>query len=382
MSRKIVFINQATGYLTIDVINAFASSGDFSRVELIAGSIRVQDIPLHASVKQTKIIKYNRGSPPLKLLSWLIATIQIAFLLKFKYRKFEVFYVTVPPFAYLLSRTFKHKFSILVYDVYPDVLQIYGRKQGGIIYDTWAKWNKVILGRAHRIYTLGEGMSVLLEQYVDPDRIIIIPNWTGLTEARIIPKDENHFLIRKEIRDKFIVMYSGNIGVTHNVEGLLDIASELLINPEILFLIIGRGERFKYILNQITERGLSNCMCLPFQPDELLLYTLSASDLGVVLLDEKVANVSIPSKLFNLQACGSPILGIGDESSELARHLEQYQNGSCFSPGRKQDIVSFILEVYNDQNKLMKLKQNSIHAAKDFSIENASRYFKTYMKEQ
>jgi hypothetical protein len=44
MSRRIVFINQATGYLTIDVINSF--TGDFDEIALITGSIRVQDIPL------------------------------------------------------------------------------------------------------------------------------------------------------------------------------------------------------------------------------------------------------------------------------------------------------------------------------------------------
>ncbi|MGQ3088141.1 hypothetical protein, partial [Flavobacterium sp.] len=83
--KKIVFINQATGYLTIDIINEFAK--DYDEVALIAGSIRVQDIPLDRKVKWSKITKYDRGNPKKKFLSWLIGTIQIFFLLLFRYRR-------------------------------------------------------------------------------------------------------------------------------------------------------------------------------------------------------------------------------------------------------------------------------------------------------
>ena len=61
--RKIVFINQATGYLTIDIVHAFVNSGHFTDVALIAGSIRVQDIPLDKRVFWSKISLYDRGNP-------------------------------------------------------------------------------------------------------------------------------------------------------------------------------------------------------------------------------------------------------------------------------------------------------------------------------
>ena len=79
MGKKIVFINQATGYLTIDIINSFA--GHFDDISLIAGSVRVQDIELNKKVKWRKIVKYDRGNPTRKLLSWIIGTIQIFFIM-------------------------------------------------------------------------------------------------------------------------------------------------------------------------------------------------------------------------------------------------------------------------------------------------------------
>ena len=113
MKEKIVFVNQATGYLTIDIINEFAK--EYDKVALIAGSIRVQDVPLDPKVEWSKIAVYNRGNNFRKLFSWINGTIKIFYLLLFKYRKYEVFYFTVPPLAYLCSLVLKNKFSILVY---------------------------------------------------------------------------------------------------------------------------------------------------------------------------------------------------------------------------------------------------------------------------
>lgn len=36
-------------------------------------------------------------------------------------------------------------------------------------------------------------------------------------------------------------MYSGNIGFTHNVESIIEIAEEIKENEDIIFFIIGEG---------------------------------------------------------------------------------------------------------------------------------------------
>lgn len=74
-AQKIVFINQATGYLTIDIVNAFA--GKFDEVVLITGSIRVQDTYLKPGIKIVQIARYNRGSNLKKAFSWIVASFQI-----------------------------------------------------------------------------------------------------------------------------------------------------------------------------------------------------------------------------------------------------------------------------------------------------------------
>ena len=68
-----------------------------------------------------------------------------------------------------------------------------------------------------------------------------------------IRKTENPFILKHNLLDKFVVMYSGNIGFTHNVESIIEIAEEIKENEDIIFLIIGEGLKKKE-LNVMGER--------------------------------------------------------------------------------------------------------------------------------
>lgn len=377
MKNKIVFINQATGYLTIDIINAFAKN--FDEIALITGSIRVQDIPLNPKVKVSGTAKYDRGNTRKKMTSWFIGTIQIFFHLLFKYRNYEIFYITIPPSAYLLSLILPNKFSILVFDVYPDILKIYNIGENKWIYKAWARWNKKLFKKSYRLYTIGEGMKTLLAQYTDANNIKIISNWSGLTKIKPVEKSKNQFAIENNLEDKFVVQYSGNIGYTHNVEALVEVAKNMSEYSDIIFLIIGRGDRVNHIKNLIDKSKLENCKMMPFQPDEILNYSIAAADLGVVILDDKTAHASVPSKIYNMQAVGVPILAIASLDSEIKTHISHYKNGETFAQNNLEGIKDFILKCKNDKVYLKVLSDNSITASKDFSMQNAEKYYTQYV---
>ena len=75
----------------------------------------------------------------IRILTWLVATLQIFFLLLWKYRHYRVVYVTNPPMSYFPSLILKHQYSVIVYDVYPDALSNIGVYQDSWIYKVWAK---------------------------------------------------------------------------------------------------------------------------------------------------------------------------------------------------------------------------------------------------
>lgn len=374
-----MFVNQATGYLTIDIINAFVRSGKFSRVALIAGSIRVQDVPLDGAVSWSRIALYNRGHAFRKFSSWLWGTLQIGWLLLTKYRHYEVFYITVPPFAYLLSFMLPNRFAVLVFDVFPDVLEVYRIGRRSAIFRMWAWLNRKVFAKAHCVFTLGNGMSEILAAYVNRSRITVIPNWSGLRKLKEIHRADNFFLKQQGLETKFVVQYSGNIGYTHNVEVLVNLAKSMVDCSQVFFLIIGRGERHHEIEKLVNELKLANCRVLPFQPDEMLNAVLGAADLGVVILDERASHVSIPSKIYNLQSVGAPILGIATLNSELDLHLTRYANGACFSGENLSDIREFILSLASDKVKQDELRSKSLRASMEFTSSNALKYVDHYV---
>lgn len=374
--KKIVFINQGFNYLTIDILNEFAKN--YNDISVITGSIRVQDIPLSEKVNVKKIIRYNKKSLFSKIITWLIATIQIYFLLLFKYRNHELFFISIPPFAYLLTSILKNKYSLLIWDVYPDTLKSYNISENNLLYRFWQRLNKKIFPNAHRLYTIGNRMADLISKYVEKNKIIIVPLWTGLTKIKPIPKKENNFAIEHSVENKFVVQYSGNIGYTHNLEVLIEVAKELKSETRIEFLIIGRGKRLQDIKDLIKNYKLQNCTVLPFQPDEVLPYSLACADLGVVVLDEKTSQVSIPSKTYNLMAVGVPMLCIASVDSELGDYIERYDNGRIFSSNQIEEIRKYILSLSSNKDLLNKFKRNSLLASRNFTKDNAKLFFKYY----
>lgn len=377
MTRRIVFINQATGYLTIDIINEFAK--EFDQVALITGSIRVQDISLNEKVKVSFISKYNRGTTFQKSFSWLLGTLQIYLLLLTRYRKFEKFYFTIPPTSYLTASQFRSSFAVLVYDLYPEALLSLGLTGNNLVYKWWAKRNRKVFNRACRIYTLSEKMKSQILAYTQGGKVYVIPNWSAFTGLPRVEKAANKLISRYNLQGKFIIQYSGNIGQTHKVEILVELAEMLNYSDSILFLIIGRGERMKTINSLIEEKKLTNCLMLPFRNDDELFDSLCAADLAVITLDDKTPDISVPSKTYNILAAGLPIMSIAADNSEISNMIEMHQNGKNFNKSDLDGMCKFVTELQTNPVYRNSLANKSLTAAENYTRLNAKKYCDIYL---
>lgn len=379
MSDRIVIVNQAVNYLTISICNFFVKR--FDNVALITGSIHVQGEELNPAIKVTYINRWYERPAIKKLLSYLVGTVGIWILLLTKYRKYDVFFLSLPPMAYLLKAILPHRFSMLIWDVYPDTFKITGMSEHNLIYKVWARLNKLVFRRSYRLYTISERMAGLLSKYVDKEKVIVAPLWSIFQRNEKIKKEDNRFIIENALEGKFIVQYSGNMGLTHGVEILVEIASKFNDNSDIIFLLIGRGPRVPYLKKLVEEKKLPNCRFLDFQSDEMFPYSLSAADLGVVILDETVSQGSVPSKAYNLMSFGIPSLYIASEDSELNDYVKKYKHGACFSQNDLDSVADFILKVYSDKVLWVNYSKNAEEAAEDFRRGNADRIVESYLEE-
>jgi hypothetical protein len=377
-SRKIVVINQAVNYLTIGFCNAFAEQ--FDEVSLVTGSIHTQGEELSSKVSVHYINKWVERPASKKMLSYLWGTFRIWLLLLTKYRKHEVFFVSLPPMAYLLNLVVPNKFSMIIWDVYPDIFKITGMKESHPLYRIWSWGNKKSFKKAYKLFTIGEKMADLIAVYVDRSKIIVQPIWSIFQKNERIAKDKNPFVATHELKGKFVVQYSGNIGLTHKVEIVVQLAELLQDNNDIIFQIIGRGPRVPVLQKMVEEKQLPNCRFLPFQTDEMFPYSLSACDLGIVILDEVTSKGSVPSKSYNLMSYGIPAVYVAGNDSELNDYAAKYQHAACFPESALDKARDFIIAMSRDKARWEAMSQNALQTSLLFRRDNADKFVELYLK--
>lgn len=375
--RKIVVVNQASNYLTVGFCNAFAER--FQNVVLVTGSVHVQGEELHPDIEVKYINKWVERPARKKFLSYIKACFKIYWLLLTKYRKYEVFFVSIPPMGYLLNLLVSNRFSMVVWDVYPDVFKITGMKETHPVYRIWAFLNKKSFSKAFRLFTIGDKMAELLEVYVPKSKIIIQPIWSIFQQNERVAKDENPFVKEHHLQDKFVIQYSGNIGLTHKVEVVVELAELLKDNNNIIFQIIGRGPRVPALLRMVEERKLPNCTFLPFQSDEMFPFSLSAADLGIVILDELTSKGSVPSKSYNLMSYGIPSVYIAGEDSELNTYANKYRAAECFAEKDLNSAKDFIVELSQNKQKWNEMSANALNTSQLFRRDNADKFVDYYL---
>lgn len=94
----------------------------------------------------------------------------------------------------------------------------------------------------------------------------------------------------------------------------------------------------------------------------------------VIILNENVSKVSVPSKTFNLLAVGCPLLAISNGDTEMYRLISKYHNGRCIAKTRIDEIVAYIRELKENAELKQLYAHNSLEASKDFTYRNAEKY--------
>lgn len=371
--KKIVVINQSSGYLFIDITNELAER--FNDVVLVSGN-NVERENLKENIRLDRIIPYNKKNTITRFYSWVVGFFQLLHLIQQKYSNYQIFISTNPPLATLLPLFCKNKISLIIYDIYPDGLVSGGFiSRKNIIYKTWKMLNIKSYKKVDQIISITEGMTKLLCEYAEKDKIRTIPVWADKEISKFDEKkDGKNFKSEYGLENKFVVMYSGNIGKNHALESLVKVAQKLKCNKQIHFVIAGEGWKKQIVKEMVNELNVYNCTLLSFMKKDLFASSLYGTDLGVVSLGEDTSKIAIPSKTFNLLAAGKPLLCFAGKDSDLSYLVKKYKVGEVFSHHEINKAASFIQGLFeNEQSKHKKLAENAANLAVKYSYRNASK---------
>jgi glycosyltransferase involved in cell wall biosynthesis len=374
----VLLVNQLTIPVFLDIANAVSIK--HRDVTLFTGHIEDAYAKISPNISVLKSFPYKRKSLFTRFLSWVAFTFHLLFYIIFRKGIKSILVVTNPPLAPIvvswLARLRKIPYSLLVYDLYPEALS-----QAGIstkeswVFTTWKKINPSVFSNAQYVITLSESMASALNPYVSNlDRVKIIPNWVDNSFIKPIPKSENPFIDKYLLKDKLVVMYAGNMGLTHDLESLLDAAGLVQNSSEIFFILIGDGAKRNKLVSTTKTNKLTNVMFLPYQSLEEFPYAMAAADIGVVTLGLGAEGISVPSKTYINMAAGLCLLTVAPENSELNRLVETYSCGAVCLPGNPTAIATFLITMLNNKILLNQYKGRAREASLKFSVENSLIY--------
>ncbi len=211
-------------------------------------------------------------------------------------------------------------------DVYPELAEELGViPRGGLlarvlrVVSTWTlrmQDEVVVVGRCMR--------ERLIERGVDAGKIEVIPNWSSVKPVGA----EQVTAMRRRLGwdEKFIVLYSGNIGLAHDFETLVD-AARLLGGAGVELVFAGEGPRLEELRRDTA--GLDHVRFLPPQPKEELSAFLAAADLHLVSVRAGLEGLVVPSKAYGILAAGRPLLYVGGPDAEVARVIAERGCGTA-----------------------------------------------------
>lgn len=362
MSR-IVFVNRfyapdlsATAQMLTSLAEYLEQEG--LDVHIVCSRLRYNDasqrLPRHAEINGVKVRRvwssaFGRSSLVGRAIDYLTFYIVLAGVLLMSLHKGDIVVAkTDPPMlsvmVALIARLRGARLINWLQDLFPEVAGAAGLSRK----DSWL-WRKLVairnwsLSHASQNVAIGEKMQELLQRKNVPDsKIRVIPNWS-LIHVPAIPCAESHPL-RHEwgLSEKYVVAYSGNLGMAHDCELMLATMRLLARDTSICFLLIGGGSGMDFLKQKVVEEHLPNVQFQPYQPLERLHLSLSVADVHWISLKPEMEGLIVPSKLYGVLAVNRPVLFVGDADGEVARVLARYDCGRTVSDQQPETIVQAI----------------------------------------
>jgi len=194
------------------------------------------------------------------------------------------------------------------------------------------------------VVTVGRDLCETLEQRFQGGIVpnyVMINNWIDEKEIYPLPTDnEGVTAFRREygLDGKFVFMYSGNIGLYYDLEGLIRVIEKFQNartsdGREVMFAFVGAGSVLEKLKNYQQDHGLNNVVFIPYQEKERLIYSLNAADIHWCVNAKGIKGVSCPSKFYGIAAVGKPVLAVLESGSEVRMLIEEIGCGKCSEPG-------------------------------------------------
>ena len=285
--------------------------------------------------------------------------------------KYDIIVATSPQFfttwsAWFLSKVKRVPWIFELRDLWPDTISVVSSLNNKNIIAFLHKIEISLYKSANSVVALTHSFKEnLISRGIDGKKIQVVTNGVDLD---LFQSKHNLELSNKlNLNKKFVIGYIGTHGLCHGLEFIVKTIPHIKYQ-DVHFLFIGDGATKKDLVDQANILKIKNITFLDMVPKNDVPKYLSICNIALVpLIDDKLFQTVIPSKIFEAAALKKPIfLGVKGESKQI---IERYNAGICYEPERKDSFLTQFDKIYDVENYIT-YQKGCQKLAQDYSRKN------------
>lgn len=293
-----------------------------------------------------------------------------------------------------------------IQDFNPEQVLAVGYSKNKFITNAMMWFDKFSCKQSDLIITVGRDLVENVNRRFNGKKVpktVMINNWTD--EKEIYPLPHNHpkvleFKRHYGLDGKFVIMYSGNIGLYYDLEKLITVIKKFRKGytltgvyedgpktsdgREVVFAFVGAGSMLDKLVMYTENHHFENVIFIPYQNKLDLIYSLNAGDVHWCVNAKGIKGVSCPSKVYGIMAAGKPIIGVLENGTEVRGLIEESKCGKCCEPGdyvKVADIIRWYIENSDsDEEKQMGMRGRKYLEEKLTRAVSINRYAEEILK--
>ena len=363
---RILFINQffwpdssATSQQLTDLVGALAARG--TDVAVLCGeggyAAAAGSTPPPAEVHRVRALPFARGrlGRVLSYLSFYVTAFAKALTVR---RADLVVSMTTPPLISVLGAALKllrgSRHFIWEQDLYPEIaVDLEYLKAGGLTHRITGMIADAVRRQADGIIVLGPCMrDRLIARGVAADKIHIAEHWASSTAIQPMQRPAYPAISASSANSAnyenydspadLVVLYSGNLGMAHDLGTIQGAIANLRQDSRIRFLFAGTGDKRQVLADFCRSEGIESVEFRPFVARDRLSEGLAAGDIGLVTQRDVSCGALVPSKVYGILAAGRPLLFIGPVQATPALLIARHQCGWRMDCGDVQGATELL----------------------------------------
>lgn len=277
------------------------------------------------------------------------------------------------------------KMIYCIQDFNPEQTMAVGYFNNNMVHKCMMVADKFSCRNSDLVVTVGRDLVETLKErfrYKNVPNHVMINNWIDEKEIYPLPTDhEKVAVFRKkyDLIDKFVIMYSGNIGLYYDLENLMKViekfkpGTKTADSREVVFAFVGAGSVLDKLVLYVKEHHMDNVTFIPYQDKADLIYSLNAADIHWCVNAKGIKGVSCPSKYYGIAAAAKPVLGVLEAGSEVRMLIEETDGGLVSEPGDyaavEANIQKFLDIADSGKGKIFQMGKNG----NDYLVKNLTK---------